>query len=179
MDFSRRLIPLRDRRRDWFFVLAFGCFAFSSFTSDALVALGVPMAADAPGFWARANYWYAAGTDPLLLANPLALRISTFIAAFVYGPFYLVLVYALVTGRDWIRMPAVVYVSVMTYGMLMFLGLEFLGDSPPTNFPRFAAFNFPYLVIPLMLGYRMRHPYPFSTEALPSGRLAGARAAVG
>lgn len=57
------------------------------------------------------------GTDPLLLHPPIGLEIQTFISAFVFGPFYLLLVYAFSTGRDWIRMPAILYVSAMTYGM--------------------------------------------------------------
>jgi len=59
-------------------------------------------------------------------------------------------------------MPAIVYVSAMTYGMVLLFGAEFLGDLPPTNVPKFLAFNLPYLVVPLLLGYRMRGPRPFS-----------------
>jgi hypothetical protein len=177
MDPRRRVVSLHERRGDWLFILAFSFFAFSSFLSDAVVARGVPLAPDSPSFWARANYWYAAGTDPLLLAPPLALRIQTFLSAFVFGPFYLLLVYAFATGRDWVRMPAVAYTSAMTYGMVVFLGLEFLGDLPPTNLAKFAAFNVPYLVMPLLLGYRVRSMHPF-TEPVLRGALAGARTAV-
>ena len=61
------MIALRERTRDWLFVLAFGFFAFTSALSDEVVARGVPLASDSPSFWARANWWYANGTDPLLL----------------------------------------------------------------------------------------------------------------
>ena len=159
---SGGVIPLRERPRDWLFVLAFGFFAFSSTFSDAVVARGVPLAPDSPSFWARANWWYANGTDPLLLHAPIGLKVQVAISAFVFGPFYLLLVYAFVAGRDWIRMPAIVYVSAMTYGMVLLFGAEFLGDLPPTNVPKFLAFNLPYLVVPLLLGYRMRGPRPFS-----------------
>jgi hypothetical protein len=175
MEEARRVLPLRERSRDWFFVLAFGFFAFSSFFSDSLVARGIVLAPDSPSFWARANYWYANGTDPLLLDPPLGLEIQTFISAFVFGPFYLVLVYAFLAGRDWVRMPAIVYVSAMLYGMVVFLGTEFLGDVPPTNLPKFVAFNFPYWIVPLLLAVRMRDPHPFS-EARSA--LAPSRAAV-
>jgi hypothetical protein len=156
--------PLRERPGDWLFVLAFSFFAFSSAFSDSLVARGIRLAPDSPSFWARANYWYAAGTDPLLLDPPIGLEIQTFLSAFVFGPFYLVLVWAFVTGRDAIRVPALLYVSAMVYGMVVFLGTEFLGPLPPTNLSKFAAFNLPYLVIPLLLGWRMRRASPFGAR---------------
>ena len=159
---TRRPLALRERPGDWFFVLAFSAFAFTSLFSDSLVARGIALAPDSSSFWARANYWYAAGTDPHLLDPPLSLRIQTGISAFVFGPFYLLLVYAFVTARDWMRMPAIVYVAAMLYGMALFLGGEFLGPLPPTNLGKFLVFNVPYVVIPLLLAVRMRHAYPFS-----------------
>jgi emopamil binding protein len=165
---------LRERPGDWLFVLAFSFFAFSSCFSDAVVTRGVPLAPDSPSFWARANWWYANGTDPLLFHPPIGFRMQTGVSAFVFGPFYLVLVYAFLTGRDWIRMPALLYVSAMVYGMVIVLGTEFLGDEPPTNVPKFLAFNLPYLFVPLLLGWRMRHPRPFAArnDRLRAGRAA-------
>lgn len=179
MDDTRRPIPLRDRPGDWFFILAFGFFAFSSFFSDIYCALRVHLTPDSPNFWVRANYWYADKTDPLLLALPTFLWLQTFISAFVFGPFYLVLVYAVGRGRNWIRMPAIIYASVMTYAMAITLGVEYLGDLPPENDAKFLAFNLPYLVFPLILAWRMRRPHPFSAPAAradaptPAARLAG------
>jgi len=162
MDETRRPIPLRDRPGDWFFILAFSFFTFSSFFSDIYCALRVHLTPDSPNFWVRANFWYADGTDPLLLALPTFLWLQTFISAFVFGPFYAVLVFAVARGRDWIRMPAIIYASVMTYAMTITLGVEYLGDMPPQNDFKFLAFNLPYLIIPLILAWRMRHAHPFS-----------------
>jgi hypothetical protein len=164
MTTSPRVLPLRERRGDWFFVLAFAFFTWSSWFSDIVPALGIPMSADSPNPLARANFFYADGADPLLIANPLYLRVSTFISAFVFGSFYPVLVYAFVTGANWIRIPAIAYVAAMTYGMVFFLSMEFLGPLPPTNLPWFFFWNLPYLLIPLALAWRMRHGQPFSPE---------------
>src|SRR5439155_6441304 len=54
------------------------------------------------------------------------------------------------------------YVSPTPYAMVLLLGTDFLGDLPPTNVPKFLAFHPPYLVVRLLLGYRMRGPRPFS-----------------
>jgi hypothetical protein len=152
-------LPLRQRPGDWFFVAIFVLFASSSFLSDLVTGLGF---IGADHWLAQANRWYAEGTDPLFLSHPYFLRIQTLISGLVFGPFYLVLVYAFVRGRDWVRIPALLYVSAMTYGMVVYFWNELAGPLPPTNLPKFWAFNLPYLVVPLLLGYRLRRPQPFS-----------------
>jgi hypothetical protein len=161
-------VPLRERPGDWLFVLAFSFFALSSWFSDTVPALGIPITPDSPNALARGAWFYARDADPLLIASPFYLRVSCFISAFVFGAFYPVLVYAFVRGANWIRIPAIVYVSAMTYGMVMFLCMEFLGPLPPTNLPWFFSWNLPYLLIPLALGWRMRHARPFGGMAQPS-----------
>jgi hypothetical protein len=159
---ARRVLPLRERPGDWLFVLAFSFFTWSSFFSDIVPALGIPIVPDSPNLLVRGVWYYADGADPLLIANPHYLRISTFISAFVFGPFYPVLVWAFVTGVNRIRVPAIAYVAAMTYGMVTFLHHEFAGPTPPTNQPWFFGWNLPYLLIPLALGWRMRRAEPFS-----------------
>src|SRR5215470_6998895 len=130
----RDVAPLVERPADLLFVAFFAFATWSSWFSDIVPALGMTIAENSPSRLGRLTYWYARDADPLLIASPFYLRISCFISAFVFGSFYPVLVYALVTGKSWIRMPAIVYASAMTYGMLMFLGFEFAGPLPPTNF---------------------------------------------
>jgi len=157
-------LPLSERRIDLFFALVFCAFATTSAISDSLVALGVPMSPDSPYALARANYWYAADTDPLLLHPPLWLRVATFLSAFVYGPFYLLLAWALVKGKNWIQLPAVVYATMIVSitGLVMFPE-EFYGEPAlrVTNLTKFLAFNVPYVAVPLLLLLRMRAPNPF------------------
>jgi hypothetical protein len=83
----------------------------------------------------------------------------------VYGPFYLVLVYALVRGRNWIQLPAVIYATMISSitGIIVF-GVEFFGEPEfqTQNPAKFLAFNVPYVAIPLLLLIRMRKPMPFT-----------------
>ena len=155
-------IPLQQRPADLLFAAFFAFATWSSWFSDIVPALGITIAENSPSRLGRLTYFYAKDADPLLIAQPYYLRISCFISAFVFGAFYPVLVYALVTGKSWIRMPAIVYASAMTYGMIMFFCFEFFGPLPPTNLGWFALWNLPYLVVPLLLAYRMWHPDPFS-----------------
>ncbi len=158
-------LPLRDRRIDVFFAVVFCLFAVTSGISDWLVAVGVDMSPDSPNFLARANHWYAADTDPLLLHPPLWLRVATGLSAFVYGPFYLLLAWSLITGKNGVQVPALIYATMIISitGFVMFPE-EFFGSDPAlrvTNTAKFLAFNVPYVLVPFLLLLRMRAPNPF------------------
>jgi hypothetical protein len=154
-------IPLSRRRRDWFFVVCFAFFAFSSFYSDACYALyGV----DGDAGCIAANLGYAEATgDRLFASGPGFLRIRTFVSAFVFGPFYLLLVYAFLRGANWIQKPALIYVGAMVVGVCEHLAWEYGLGLPPQRPAAFLAVNLPYLVVPLLLGARMWHAQPFGS----------------
>ncbi len=158
-------LPLRRRKIDIFFAVIFSAFAITSVISDLLPTISVDFSPASGNFLVQGNYWYAHDADPLFMNPPVWMRFVTGLSAFVYGPFYLVLVYALLTGRNWIQLPAVIYatmISVIT-GVIVF-GVEFFGEPEfQTQNPlKFLAFNLPYVVIPLILLARMRKPMPFT-----------------
>jgi hypothetical protein len=79
-------------------------------------------------------------------------------------PFYVVLVYALLTARNWIQLPSVIYATMIVSltGIVVF-GVEFFGE-PQWRTPdpaKFLPFNLPYVLVPLLLLIRMRKPDPF------------------
>lgn len=158
-------LPLRERKIDVFFAIVFLLFAVTSGISDAIPTLGIEMRPDSPNPLARANYWYAIDTDPLFLHAPTWMRFATGLSAFVYGPFYLVLAWALVKGRNWIQLPAVIYATMISSitGVLVF-GVEFFGEPEfrVLNVTKFLSLNLPYVLIPLLLLVRMRKPLPFT-----------------
>jgi hypothetical protein len=154
--------PLSDRRRDIFFIVAFSFFAFSSFFSDAWHALGL---LEGDAFWSRANRWYAEiAADEYFAAEHDYLRVGTGISAFIYGPFYLVLVYAFAKGKNWIRPMALVYVGSMLHGMTEYIAWEYWLGPAPGETLIFWAFNGPYAIVPILLGVRMWKPNPFGGE---------------
>jgi hypothetical protein len=160
-------LPLSQRRLDAVLAVIFVWFAVTSCISDALPMLGVEMSPASPNPLARANYWYAAGTDPLFLHPPVWMRFVTGLSAFVYGPFYLVLVWALWRGKNAIQLPAVIYATMISSitGVIVF-GVEFFGE-PEFRTPnpvKFLSFNLPYVLIPLLLLGRMRKPLPFTRK---------------
>lgn len=157
---ARPTLPLRERPRDYFFVAAFSFFAFSSAFSDLFHALDW---IDESSFWGRANLAYAHfAQDHFLLGDHAFARFSTLVSAFVYGPFYLALVYAFVKGDDRIRIPAMLYVGAMLHGTLEFLYWEYVVGPAPGRPLVFWAFYGPYVLVPLLLAVRMRDPLPFA-----------------
>lgn len=154
--------PLKERPGDWFFVVAFGIFIVTSFTADILSALDVTTSADSDCFWIRKIHWYGENIDPLMRDNPLFFQVITIFTTFVFGPFYFFLVYAFVRGRNWIRIPAIMYVSAITFSTIIVFGVSFFGDRNPGSYPMYLAIYMPYIVVPLLLGYRMRRPNPFN-----------------
>jgi hypothetical protein len=116
-------------------------------------------------FFANSNYWYAHDADPLFMHPPVWMRIVTGLSAFVYMPFYIVLVAALARGWNWIQLPSVIYATTiaMITGVIVF-GVEFFGEPEfQTQNPiKFLAFNLPYVLIPILLLARMRKPQPFT-----------------
>jgi hypothetical protein len=158
-------LPLRQRPVDIFFTVVFLTFALTSGISDLVPTLGIDIRADSDNPLARANYWYAHDTDPLFMHAPVWMRIVTGLSTFVYGPFYFVLAWALLKGKNWIQLPAVIYASAISFitGILVF-GVEFFGE-PQFQTPnpvKFLAFNLPYVILPLVLLARMRAPAPFT-----------------
>ncbi|MEI7661490.1 MAG: emopamil-binding family protein [Bacteroidota bacterium] len=167
MEQSLPNLPLSQRKGDYFFILIFTVFVFTSIVSDAITGLAIPLSPIHPNFWVRGNYWYAHNCDPLILTPPVWMQFVAGLSAFVYGPFYLLLVYALVKGKNWIRLPAVMYATCITVltGIVV-CGVEFFGEPQwqCQDPAKFLAFNMPYVIAPMMLLVRMRMPLPFTRK---------------
>ena len=158
-------LPLRERSVDLFFAVVFAGFTVTSLISDQLPTIGVDFSRPSDNFFAQSNYWYAHDADPLFMHPPVWMRIVTGLSAFVYMPFYLILVAALIRGWNWIQLPSVIYATMIaTLTGIVVFGVEFFGEQPlrTQNPGKFLAFNLPYVAIPLLLLVRMRKPMPFA-----------------
>ena len=158
-------LPLSHRRVDIAFAVLFAMFTVTSAIADLVPTLGIDFSRPSDNFLVNSNYWYAHDADPLFMSPPVWMRIVTGLSAFVYGPFYIVLVYALLRGRNWIQLPSVIYATMISSitGIIVF-GVEFFGEPEfqTQNPAKFLAFNLPYVLIPLALLVRMRRSMPFT-----------------
>lgn len=160
-------LPLQQRKFDYFFIVMFSLFFITSMISDMVPTLTGGLVPNHPNPLMQANYDYAIGCDPLFLNPPVWMRFVTGLSAFVYGPFYLVLVYAFIKGKNWIHVPAIMYgtaISVIT-GVIVF-GVEFFGEPEwrCQNLGKFLPLNLPYVLIPILLIIRMRKAMPFTRK---------------
>jgi hypothetical protein len=158
-------LPLSRRRFDAVLAVIFALFTVTSAIADLVPTLGIDFSKPSGNFLVNSNYWYAHDADPLFMDPPTWMRIVTGLSAFVYGPFYILLVYALLRGRNWIQLPAVIYATMISSitGIIVF-GVEFFGEPEwqTQNPAKFLAFNVPYVLVPLVLLARMRKPMPFT-----------------
>lgn len=86
------------------------------------------------------------------------------IDAYVFGPFYLVLIYALMRERNWVQVPALLYGAAIVYSTLVYFSYEFLDEANRAEANLLGVFivNIPYTIIPLLLAWRMRRTEPFT-----------------
>jgi hypothetical protein len=157
--------PLRDRPFDAVLVFFFCVFATSSLIYEQFIVFDVDLSSTTDIF-GRSWYWYARSFDPVFLDTPLWLRIMCTIDAYVFGPMYLVLIYAFVKGRNWVRIPALLYGAAIVYSTIVYFGWEFLDTANREQANPFAVFvvNIPYTIVPLLLMWRMRSPEPFAAR---------------
>jgi len=157
--------PLHRRQLDAFLVFWFCVFAFTSLVYEQFIVFGVDLAATSDPI-GRTWYWYARSFDPVFLDTPLWLRIMCTIDAFVFGPCYLVFIYAFAKARNWVRIPALCYGAAIIYSTVVYFAWEFLdpGNRAQADLAAVFVVNIPYTIVPLILIWRVRRPDPFGVQ---------------
>jgi hypothetical protein len=160
-------LRLRDRPIDIFFVVIFSVFIVTCVISDSVEGLGIPQTADSTNILAQWNYFYSSHYDPLYASEPVWLRFISGTSAFVYLPFYVILIISLVKSWNRIQLFAVIYATmIISLTAIPIFGVEFFGsaaDRTPNPLV-FLLYNGPYVVIPFILLLRMRKPLPFTRK---------------
>ena len=75
-------------------------------------------------------HWYGNHYDPLLMARPPFWRMTIWIDVIFFGPFYCARSTRSCAGRDWIRVPALVWSGTMLANVLIILMDERYGVTP-------------------------------------------------
>jgi hypothetical protein len=100
-------------------------------------------------------------TDHLLFNRPPFYQMTIWIDAILFGPFYYFAIYAFIRGRNWIRVPALVWSGMMMANVLIILMEERFGQFATPNFPLVLALNAPWFLLPVAMIWRMRkEPFP-------------------
>lgn len=124
----------------------------------------------APPLWPPAPFlalihWYERSFDPLLLARPAWYRATIWMDVLGFGPFYAFAIYAFARGRDWIRIPCIIWASMMATNVFIILFDELLGVHATPHPVNVVGANAAWLLIPFVVVWRVaRSEHPFTEE---------------
>jgi hypothetical protein len=179
----RQVNPLRERKLD-VAILAF--FLVNILFITYVVDLEQLVIADPYHFtyplWPPAPavdaiHWWGRTFDPVLMARPVWWKMTLWIDALGFGPFYVVAIYAFIRGKNWIRLPSIIYSAMLFTNVIIILGEERAGPYATPHFPVVLLANLPWLVFPIVIVARIsRSPAPFTLVPSPAASSASALA---
>jgi hypothetical protein len=110
-------------------------------------------------------HWWEQTYDPLLWARPAWYRATIWLDVLAFGPYYVAAIYAFWRGRDWIRIPSVIWGAVLFTNVFIILFDELLGIHATPKPLVVVGANLPWLLMPFVVGWRvLRSPHPFTEE---------------
>jgi hypothetical protein len=119
------------------------------------------------------GHWWGSAFDPLLNARPVWWRATIWIDAVVFGPYYAFAIYAFIRRRNWIRLPSIIYASVMLTNVTIILSEEIWGPHATPHLLNVIGANASWIIAPALLIWRMRkEPFPAEQRAGSNGRKA-------
>jgi hypothetical protein len=172
----RHPIPLARRRFD---LIPIAFFAVNLLFITYVVSLEQIAIDDpssfAPPIWPPAPalqviHWYERSFDPLLLARPAWYRATIWLDVLVFGPFYACALYAWIRGRDWIRLPSIMWASIMFTNVFIILFDELKGIHAAPHPAAVVASNAAWLLMPFAVVARLwRGEHPFTEPEADGG----------
>jgi hypothetical protein len=103
--------------------------------------------------------------DPLQNARPVWWKATIWIDAVLFGPFYAVALYAWTKRKDWIRLPAIIWSSVMMTNVTIIMFEEFWGPHATPQRLIVTLLNAPWFLFPIFVIARMwKSEHPFTEE---------------
>lgn len=166
-------LPLSQRRIDLIFVAFFlvNLLFVSYFIDTEQLVIADPQHFTyplwPPGPVIDAVHWWGNNFDPLLMARPVFFKVTIWLDNLLYGPFYLLATYAFIKGKEWIRLPSIIYAVSMISGVIMILSEEAFGQYRTSHLALVIAANASWIIFPLLLLLRMgwtEHPF---TRSVP------------
>jgi hypothetical protein len=118
-----------------------------------------------PRFMLDLAHWWERNFDPLLWARPTWYQATIWIDLVGFGPFYAVAIYAFTRGREWIRVPAIVWASVMLTNVTIILSEEIWGPFASPKLWAVVAANASWIVIPVLVIARVSSQGPLFRSA--------------
>src|SRR5215469_207239 len=115
-----------------------------------------------------AVHWWGRTFDRLLLARPVWFKVTIWLDNLLYGPFYAIAIYAFSKGKEWIRIPSIIYATMMLTGVIVILSEEAFGQyhASSANLPIVVGANASWIIFPVIILLRMGlAEHPFTRQA--------------
>ena len=129
---------------------------------------GAPLPLWPPEPFVRAIHWWGKTADPLVLARPIWFKVAIWIEVLVQAPFYMLAMYAFARQRNWIRVPAIVYATVLLTIMPIVLAEQYLGPHATSQPWLVTAVYGAYVLMPLLVLGRVWSPQVFPPPLTPA-----------
>jgi hypothetical protein len=172
------IIPLRKRPLDWPVIAFFFInLMFVTYIIDLeTLVIADPSRFDYPiwplPFMVDIIHWYGRTFDTVLIARPVWWKATIWIDAIFFGPFYIAGIYAFIKGKEWIRIPAIIYSSVLFTNVAIILAEEIWGPYASPKLWFVLLVNAPWAIFPFYIIWRMwSNPGPFTEKNNDSGRI--------
>ena len=92
------------------------------------------------------------------------MKVMAAVSPLFYGPFYLLAIFAFITGKEWIRIPGLLWAWGCFLTVAAIILEEWDGDFPSPDFHLAALANAPYCIVPLFLIARLWGAHPFTVK---------------
>jgi hypothetical protein len=110
-------------------------------------------------------HWWGSHFDPLLMARPPWWKATIWIDVLAFGPFYFAAIWAFVKAKDWIRLPSIIWASVMLTNVTIILSEEMFGPFASPRLGMVIGANAGWFIVPIVVVARMwRAEHPFTRE---------------
>jgi hypothetical protein len=164
-------IPLKERPVDWIYLGFFIVnLAFITYIVDfeQLVISNVhdfkypvwPLP-----FLVDMVHWWGNTFDPLQSARPVWWKATIWLDVVLFGPYYAAAIFAFIKGKNWIRIPTFIIMSILFTNVFIICSEEIGGATPALNLPLVLFANAPWFLFPVFLIWKMwKKTYPFSRE---------------
>jgi hypothetical protein len=112
-------------------------------------------------------HWWGNQFDPLLMARPPFWKATIWLDVLGFGPFYFVAIWAFVKGKEWIRIPSIIWASVMMTNVTILLSEEAFGSFATPHLAMVVSANASWFIFPIIVIARMaKAEHPFTNEAV-------------
>ena len=167
----RQPIPLKERRTDYIYIAFFilNLLVITYIIDIEQLVVKDPANFKYPvwplPFFIDMVHWYGNNFDPLLMARPAWWKATIWLDALFFGPYYLIAAYAFIKGKDWIRVPTFIIMSILFTNVFIILSEEIWGLTPAKNLPMVILSNAAWFLFPVFLIWKMsKNQHPFTRE---------------